>query len=48
MRAQPARFRRQSPESDVGRALTATSRSFLFDEPSVGIDVGAKLESTNS
>jgi ribose transport system ATP-binding protein len=28
----------------LGRALTRELTVFLFDEPSVGIDVGAKLE----
>jgi ribose transport system ATP-binding protein len=28
----------------LGRALTRDLTVFLFDEPSVGIDVGAKLE----
>jgi ribose transport system ATP-binding protein len=28
----------------LGRALTRDLKVFLFDEPSVGIDVGAKLE----
>ncbi len=32
----------------LGRALTRDLTVFLFDEPSVGIDVGAKLESTTS
>ncbi len=37
-------LRRQPPEGDARPALTRELKVFLFDEPSVGIDVGAKLE----